>query len=428
MAETILIVDDEESIRRTFREWLHGANLGCEIVTAEDAERALEIANERLIDLAILDWNLGAGINGLDLLRDLYEFNRDLVAIMVTAYANLATPLDAMRMGVRDYLDKNKELDRDHFLTAVRRQLDALRPGKRDRQLFLILRQFQESVQKVLPLVRTATAMNDPVPFTESIRNLFRFLLRTTGATDGVLLVRSYDADRKPPEVCRAYDVQGQPLSVELTPFPRSVAGMVLSMQDPCVTTRLDQPGAMHGIQLQPFEQNRRCVLAAPLPVTPNLNVVLELFDKRSDGSGAFTEDDRRLVGAAAEFGAEMIRQALAEREANTMLQDAVAAALRASQDVAQRLQVSGEPEVPSADRPPPAPVMKQLHESLEQSSLGVVNADQALKLAELLRVIAVRHGPEATQYCIQLLEGVERLLRAATGLSDLGDREGPRP
>src|SRR5215472_3107305 len=117
-AETILIVDDEEPVRRTFQEWLTGANLGCRVFTAADAETALKQANQHTIDLAILDWNLGAGNDGLRLLEDLTLFNSDVVAIMITGFAHQATPLDAMRMGVRDYLDKNEDLDRDKFLTS----------------------------------------------------------------------------------------------------------------------------------------------------------------------------------------------------------------------------------------------------------------------------------------------------------------------
>src|SRR6516164_5537360 len=133
--ETVLIVDDEEPVRKTFREWLTGANLGCRILTAADAESALRQANQELIDLAILDWNLGAGNDGLQLLEDLVLFNPEVVAIMITGFAHQATPLDAMRMGVRDYLDKNQDLDRDTFLNAVRRQLERIRPARRQRQL-----------------------------------------------------------------------------------------------------------------------------------------------------------------------------------------------------------------------------------------------------------------------------------------------------
>src|SRR5690242_14207502 len=156
--ETVLIVDDEDSVRRTFREWLAGADLDCRTLTAADTASALELANQHTIDLAVLDWHLGDGGDGLQLLQDLYTFNPDVVAIMVTGYANKATPLDAMRMGVRDYLDKNQDLSRETFLQAVRRQLEAIRPAKRARRLHASLVAFREAVEKALPLVQSAAA------------------------------------------------------------------------------------------------------------------------------------------------------------------------------------------------------------------------------------------------------------------------------
>ena len=168
-AETILIVDDEEPVRRTFREWLEGADLGCQILTAADAESALLQANRQTIDLAILDWNLGAGNDGLQLLEDLALFNADVVAIMITGFAHQATPLDAMRMGVRDYLDKNQDLDRTTFLRAVRRQLDRIRPARRERRLHQGLVAFRAAVEKVLPLVQASAALHDPVPLPEAV-------------------------------------------------------------------------------------------------------------------------------------------------------------------------------------------------------------------------------------------------------------------
>ena len=417
MAETILIVDDEDSVRTTFREWLESADLGCVILSAADAATALTIANERTIDLAILDWNLGAGNNGLQLLEDLYLFNPDVVAIMITGFAHQATPLDAMRMGVRDYLDKNQDLHRDTFLAAVRKQLDILRPAKRERELHRSLVAFRDAVEKVLPLVSMTAAMNDPVPLTDSIRQLFRFLMRTTGATDGVLVVRSYDPDREPAEDYRAYDVRGEPLSVELIPFPQSLASAVVSRQDACIVPDLAQATAALGVHLQPFEQNRRQLLAAPLLVGTGTHVVLELFDKRGpEGPAPFTDQDRRLIAAAADFGAEMLKQALAERQAHAMLLGAIDAALAASQ---QALATSTHTPAAGPDQPPPAPVLERLRASLEHSAVGVVEADQALRLAELVRVITLRHGREATAYCTQLLEGVDRLLRAVTGAGE---------
>ena len=114
------------------------------------------------IDLAVLDWNLGSGSDGLRLLEDLVEFRPDVVAILVTGFAHQATPLDALRMGVRDYLDKNSDLNRETFLRAVRKQLDRIRPAKRQRELNRSLAAVPGGGRRILPLVQTAAAFNDP--------------------------------------------------------------------------------------------------------------------------------------------------------------------------------------------------------------------------------------------------------------------------
>src|SRR6185437_12460766 len=196
----------------TFREWLESASLGCRILSAADAESALVQANQHVIDLAVLDWNLGAGNDGLQLLEDLSVFHPDIVAILVTGYAHQATPLDAMRMGVRDYLDKNQDLNRDTFLAAVRKQLDRVVPAKRQRELHASLAAFRAAVEKVLPLVQSAAALNDPVPLPRAVAALCRFLRQVTGAADGVLLVRHVPEDAPEAEACKVYGADGEPL------------------------------------------------------------------------------------------------------------------------------------------------------------------------------------------------------------------------
>jgi two-component system, NtrC family, nitrogen regulation response regulator NtrX len=413
--ETILIVDDEDNVRKTFREWLEGANLGCAILTAADAESALVQANQQTIDLAILDWNLGAGNDGLQLLEDLTLFNPEMVAIMITGYAHEATPLDAMRMGVRDYLDKNQDLNRTTFLKAVSKQLDRIRPARRERHLHSELVAFRSAVEKILPLVKAAVALNDPVPLPAAVANLFQFLMRTTGARDGVLLVRSYEAERDPVEVSRVYDTAGQQLDITLAPFAHSLAGSVASLQRPCTLVDLDSNAG--GVQLHPFEHGRKSLLAAPLSVAAGLQVVLELFDK-ADPQGkpdlaGFNEADRQIAVAVADFGAELLRQALTERQMQRMLFDAVAAALWASESVTQSL---GQGQVRPED-PPPQAVMEQLREGLTGSA---VDADATIRLAEAMRELAVRHGPAAVKYCTGMVESLRTLLDEAGGMGEV--------
>lgn len=401
MPETVLIVDDEDGVRRTFQEWLAGVP-NVRAFAAADAETALQLANTHPIDLAVLDWNLGSGSDGLRLLEDLVEFQPEIVAILVTGYANQATPLDALRMGVRDYLDKNQDLRRETFLAAVHKQLDRITPAKRTRELNRTLGEFRDAVEKVLPLVRGSAALNDPVPLPTAIHSLFRFLLRATGAKDGALIVRHTPADGA--DTTAAYGIDGKPLPVEPVPFGRTLASSIVSLQDPCVMT--DFTAATVGsVEFMPFEKGRTSMLAAPLRVANGVHVVLELFDKP-----AFSEEDRQLVSAAAEVGAELLRGALAERTTHRLLFDAVEGALKASATISDALATH------TTASPPPADVLERLKRGMSADANAVTDGETGLKLIEAVRELALRHGPPAVDHCIGVVQSVRKLLDAAVG------------
>jgi ActR/RegA family two-component response regulator len=404
MPETILIVDDEEPVRRTFRDWLATSGLNVEVHAVPDAESALVFANKHSIDLAVLDWNLGTGSDGLRLLEDLVEFHPDLVAILVTGFAHQATPLDALRMGVRDYLDKNQDLNRETFIAAVRRQLERIIPAKRHREFMQGLLQFRQSVEQILPLVQSATALNDPVPLPDAVRHLFRFLIRSTGANDGVLIGRHVASDRS--ERFLAFALDGKQLPPLAVPFNQSLAATVLSMNEPCAMNAADL-GSLGPVELQSFEQNRNNILAAPIPVAPGTHVVLELFDK-PDG---FSAADRKLVAAAADFSSELLRQAMSERQTRRVLIDAVEAALKASEQVTAVIPSPNEPTAPL-----PQSVMDRLRAGLDETANAVVDADTSLELAECVRELAIRHGPAAVRHCIRLVRSVKELMDETAG------------
>lgn len=404
MPENILIVDDEEPVRRTFRDWLATSGMDIVVHAVPDAESALVFANQHQIDLAVLDWNLGTGSDGLRLLEDLVEFHPDLVAILVTGFAHQATPLDALRMGVRDYLDKNQDLNRDTFIAAVRRQLERIIPAKRHREFMQGLLQFRESVEQILPLVQSTATLNDPVPLPDAVRHLFRFLIRSTGASDGVLIGRHVTSDGA--ERFLAYAPDGTQLAAPSIPFNCSLAATVLSMNEPCVMAAAEL-GSLGPVELQTFERNRKNILAAPIPVSAGTHVVLELFDKPS----GFTSDDRKLVSAAAEFSSDLLRQAMSERQVRRVLFDAVEAALRASEQVTAAFPVPAE-----ANSPVPPSVMDRLRAGLAQSSDTVVDANTSLELAEAIRELAIRHGPAAVRHCIRMVRSVKDLMDETSG------------
>jgi ActR/RegA family two-component response regulator len=403
MTDTVLIVDDEESVRRTFREWLASALPAARVFAVADAESALHVANEHPVDLAVLDWNLGSGSDGLRLLEDLVEFRPDVVAILVTGFAHQATPLDALRMGVRDYLDKNQDLNRDAFVAAVRRQLDRIRPAKQQRELNRRLGAFREAVEKVLPIVRTSAAFNDPVPLPSAVKSMLRFLIRATTAADGVLVVRHTAPDGA--ESTTVYGSDGEPLALAPVTFGRSLAASVISFQEPVALNAFD-PRALGPVELMPFELGRSCVLAVPLRVGADTVVVVELFDKAAPG---FAEEDKRLITAAAEVGADLLRQAVAERQTHRLLFGAVDAALQAT---AHLTEWTATP----ADAAPPDAVLQSLRDGLRADADAVADPDTTLRLVEAVRALALRHGPGAVDHCVRVVNDLRKLLDAVTG------------
>lgn len=403
MTDTVLIVDDEESVRRTFHEWLTSALPAVRVFAVPDAESALRVANEHAVDLAVLDWNLGSGSDGLRLLEDLVEFRPDVVAVLVTGFAHQATPLDALRMGVRDYIDKNADLTRETFVAAVRKQLDRIRPAKQQRELNRQLAAFRETVEKVLPIVRTSAAFNDPVPLPAAIKSLLRFVIRGTKAADGALIVRHTTPDGT--ESTAAYDSNGDALPVPGGPFGRSLAASVISFQEPVALNDFD-PRALGPVELLPFEANRSCVLAAPLRVGSDTVVVIELFDKATPG---FAEDDKRLLASAAEVGADLLRQAIAERHTHKLLFDAVEAALSATALLSEALPAN-------AESAPPHAVMEKLKAGLSADANAIADPETTLRLVEAVRSLAVRHGTSAVDHCVRVVNDLRKLLDEVTG------------
>jgi hypothetical protein len=318
-----------------------------------------------------------------------------------------------MRMGVRDYLDKNQDLDRNTFLAAVRKQLERIRPAKRERRLHAGLVAFREAVAKVLPLVESAAALTDPLSPAESVASLFRFLLQATRARDGVLLVRNYEAHRQPAEMVRAYGADGRAIAEPLVPFTRSLAGAAASLGEARVVKR---PSDSPGVELQSFERGRQSLLIVPLPADPGTQAAIELFDRQSpDGAldpAGFADADRQLVAAAADFGGEVLRRAMAERKTHRVLFEAIGTALQASESLSASLQGSaGDRQV----QPPATPVQARLHEGFA----GEPGGEEALQLAEVVRVLALKHGASAVRYCIRMAEGLGKLLDTAGGLEE---------
>ena len=101
----VLVVDDEEDIRELVQ--LNLAPEGCEVLTCETGERALELARNKLPNLIILDLML-PGIDGLDVCKKLKADakTKSIPILMLTAKAEETDIVIGLELGAEDYVTK----------------------------------------------------------------------------------------------------------------------------------------------------------------------------------------------------------------------------------------------------------------------------------------------------------------------------------
>ena len=99
----VLIIDDEENIRKTTAAALNA--MGHETFPVASGEEALRQLDKAHFDVAFLDLRLD-GQSGLDLLPELLQAELRLEIVVFTAFASIETAVEAMRRGAVDYLPK----------------------------------------------------------------------------------------------------------------------------------------------------------------------------------------------------------------------------------------------------------------------------------------------------------------------------------
>jgi DNA-binding response OmpR family regulator len=122
MSKRILIIDDEENIRRVTRITLQAA--GYEVGEAADGERGLAaFGNGSRWDAVLLDQRM-PGMDGLETLRQINERDATARVIMATAYASIELAVDAMKLGATDFVRKpmTPEILRNAVSAALSKQ------------------------------------------------------------------------------------------------------------------------------------------------------------------------------------------------------------------------------------------------------------------------------------------------------------------
>jgi DNA-binding NtrC family response regulator len=119
--KSILVVDDEKNQREILETILSGE--GYDVTTASSGEAAMKFVEARRFDLVLTDLKM-TGMSGLDLLKELTNYDKSIIVILLTAHGSVDSAVDALRLGAFDYLQK--PYDSEKLLDTVSRALNKL--------------------------------------------------------------------------------------------------------------------------------------------------------------------------------------------------------------------------------------------------------------------------------------------------------------
>lgn len=119
---TILITDDEQSIRNALKEILEFEDYAT--LEAENGEEAMNIVGKERVDLVMLDIKM-KGMDGIEVLERLKQTKPEIPVIMISGHGTIKIAVEATKNGAFDFLEKPPDLNR--LLTSVR---NALKSGE----------------------------------------------------------------------------------------------------------------------------------------------------------------------------------------------------------------------------------------------------------------------------------------------------------
>lgn len=132
----IYVVDDERIIRVSLADELRDA--GFEVFEFANANSALMQMNNIMPDLVITDLKM-PDIDGIEFLEKIKKFNKNIYVILMTAYSNVSTAVEAMKLGAYDYIEK--PFENDKLLIIIERILELKQIKDENKELKIKLKQ-----------------------------------------------------------------------------------------------------------------------------------------------------------------------------------------------------------------------------------------------------------------------------------------------
>ncbi|MDA0608441.1 MAG: sigma-54 dependent transcriptional regulator [Bacteroidetes bacterium] len=156
----ILIIEDEESIRKVLVKILQESDATLDCITAIDGQEGIELLSEDdAIDLVFCDIKMPKK-DGIDVLHAFSDRLAELPFIMISGHGDIDTAVECMRLGAFDYLSKPPDLNR--LLLTVKNALDRKKLTSENKKLRRKLKQSQEMIGES-PALSTVKALIEKV-------------------------------------------------------------------------------------------------------------------------------------------------------------------------------------------------------------------------------------------------------------------------
>jgi DNA-binding NtrC family response regulator len=157
---SILIVDDEESVRDSLYDWFIEDRYNVEC--AENAKEALSILELRPFDIILADIKM-PGMDGMEMLKRIKTLRKESIVIIMTAFATIDTAVQALKDGAFDYVTKPFDPDDlSHLIRNAAKQIDLTVEND-------FLREKVVSLENVEDLIGNSKAMQHVFQQVESV-------------------------------------------------------------------------------------------------------------------------------------------------------------------------------------------------------------------------------------------------------------------
>jgi len=157
---SILIVDDEESVRDSLFNWF--IEDGYRVECAEDAMKALKFLESENFDIILADIKM-PGMDGLEMLKRIKALRKDSIVIMMTAFATVDTAVQALKDGAFDYVTKPFDPDDlSHLIRNASTQISLIEENE-------ILKEKVTSLENVEELIGNSDTMKKVLKEIESV-------------------------------------------------------------------------------------------------------------------------------------------------------------------------------------------------------------------------------------------------------------------